>query len=199
VFSYSNESVMLFAGIVQKAAGKPIDQFVRERYFAPRHHGRRLVRGSRRDTGDARRPLPHAARSLAPRYARAARGRVNGVHLVSESWMATSTANRTPLEACYGFLWWVVRPGCDGYHFGTSSVTSPVQGFFADGWGGNYVAVIPASRIVAIRTKMPKSEDEMPTRYLAFTANAAALGPRSVTRRPTRDAVPRSKIYTAHN
>src|SRR5262249_21741500 len=35
VYEYSNENVMLFAGIVQKAAGKPIDQLVRERYFAP--------------------------------------------------------------------------------------------------------------------------------------------------------------------
>jgi CubicO group peptidase (beta-lactamase class C family) len=179
-FEYSNASAMLFAGIISKAAGMSADAYVRQNFFTPIG-----ITDATWDTDAAGNVQTPGGLFMTPldmlRIGTLAShdGVWGSDRLLSSSWLHTSTANQTPLEACYGFLWWVVRPGCDGENFGTASPSSPVEGFFADGWGGNYIAVIPGSHIVAVRTRYPgpdaTPEDELRTRYLAFTQDAAGL------------------------
>jgi CubicO group peptidase (beta-lactamase class C family) len=182
-FEYSNASAMLFAGIIQKAAGMSADAYVRKKFFTPLG-----ITDTAWDTDTAGNVQTPGGLFMTPLdmlrigTLMSHDGVWGTDRLLSSDWLKTSTANQTPLEACYGFLWWVVRPGCDGENFGTSSVDAPVQGFFADGWGGNYIAVIPSSHIVGVRTRFPgidaTPEDELRTRYLAFTQDVAHLGDR---------------------
>jgi CubicO group peptidase (beta-lactamase class C family) len=184
-YSYSNEGVMLFAGIVADAAGMPIDQYVKTHFFTPL--GITDWFWAPDGAGNVQTPggLNLSPLDLARLGALVRRGGVWGPsRLISTHWLTTSTENETPLELCYGYLWWVVRSGCDGSHFGTGVPGSPVDGYFADGWGGQYMAVLPAARIVAIRTKNPfhgsqpeTQADEEATEDLAFTREAVALVP----------------------
>jgi CubicO group peptidase (beta-lactamase class C family) len=184
-YSYSNENAMLFAGIIAQAAGTPADKFVAQRFFAPMG-----IQDAVWDPDGAGNPQTPGGLYMTPRdllrIGTLARhgGEFFGKRLVSSSWMTTSTANQTPLEPCYGYLWWIVREGCDGEHFGTSSLSNPVEGFFADGWGGNYVAVIPSSHIVAVRTKDATANPDAAesTLYMAFTQNVVKLAPTQAPR-----------------
>ena len=180
-YQYSNESAMLFSGIVEQAAGTPIDKFVTDHFFTPLG-----ITDAFWDADPAGHPETPGGLFLTTLdmfrigVLGEHQGVWNGQRLLSESWMAESTKNETPLEACYGYLWWMVRPGCNGVTFGTASLTSPVQGFFADGWGGNFIAVIPSSHIVAVRRKLPADtaspEEVERTWYEAFTQDVAGLG-----------------------
>jgi CubicO group peptidase (beta-lactamase class C family) len=182
-FEYSNASAMLFAGIIEKAAGMSADAYVRKKFFTP--IGITDLSWDTDTVGNVQTPgglflTPLDMLRIGTLMSHD--GVWGADRLLSSNWLKTSTANQTPLEACYGFLWWVVRPGCNGESFGTSSVDAPVQGFFADGWGGNYIAVIPSSHIVGVRTRFPGNEatpdDELRTRYLAFTQDLAHVADR---------------------
>jgi CubicO group peptidase (beta-lactamase class C family) len=180
-YQYSNESAMLFSGIVEQAAGMPIDKFVTQHFFTPLG-----ITDAFWDKDSAGHPeTPGGLFFTTLDMLRIGvlgehQGVWNGQRLLSESWMTESTKNQTPLEACYGYLWWMVRPGCNGVDFGVASTSSPVQGFFADGWGGNFIAVIPSSHIVAVRRKLPADtaspEEVARTWYEGFTQDAAGLG-----------------------
>jgi CubicO group peptidase (beta-lactamase class C family) len=177
-YAYSNESAMLFSGIVKQAAGMPIDQFVRERYFTPL--GITDFTWEPDGAGNVQTPggLLLGPHDLLRIGTLAKNGGVwRGKRLINAGWIGMSTENETPLEPCYGYLWWIVRDGCTAD--GPAAVPGSVaKGFFADGWGGNYIAVIPAAHVVAVRTKVvtpPTQEEEQKTVYDAFTSNAAAL------------------------
>ena len=178
-YSYSNESVMLFAGIAEQAAGMPIDRYVQERYFgplgitdwtwAPDGAGNIQTQGG----------LYLSPRDLLRIGTLGLHGgQWQGASLIDAAWLGFSTKNETPLELCYGYLWWVVRDGCNGVDFGTGVAGSVVHGYFADGWGGNYVAVIPAMHLVAVRTSIPVPETVAQAELTddpRFTADVTAL------------------------
>ena len=179
LYSYSNESAMLFAGIIEQAAGMPVDKLVQQRYFAPL--GITDWTWAPDGAGNIQTPggLYLSPRDLLRIGALALHGgEWQGTSLIDSSWLGFSTKNETPLELCYGYLWWIVRAGCNGVNFGTGVPGSVVHGYFADGWGGNSIAVIPAMHLVAVRTKIPFPEtttEEQMTVYAQFTADVTAL------------------------
>jgi CubicO group peptidase (beta-lactamase class C family) len=178
-WAYSNEGAMLFAGILQAASGLGADALVEERYFAPM--GITDAQWAADGAGNIQTPggLYLSPRDLL-RLGRLARdgGSWSGTRLVSSAWLGQSTVNQTSLEPCYGYLWWIVQDGCGDTSM-THSVSGSPKGFFADGWGGNYIAVIPSSHVIGIRTKALAGDatfaQEQATAYPAFTGNVAAL------------------------
>jgi len=198
VFSYSNESVMLFAASSKKAAGKPIDQFVRERYFAPL--GITDAVWYAIPSGHRRRPEASSSRraiSCASVRSRA-RGRVERRTPRQRVVDGDEHGEPDPARGVLRLPLVGRPPGLRRLSLRNVERDEPVQGFFADGWGGNYVAVIPASRIVAIRTKDAEIGDEMPTRY----SRSRRTPPPSATLRNSKTDPGRRaafEIYTAHN
>jgi CubicO group peptidase (beta-lactamase class C family) len=182
-WDYSNESTMLLAGIIKQAAGVSADAFVRTRYFAPLG-----IRDSFWAVDSAGNVQTPGGLYLTPldllRLGRLARddGNWNGTQIVSRAWLSLSTAPLTSLQPCYGMLWWILRPGC-----GDTSDPQPVTGtsplgFFAEGWGGNYIAVIPSQQLIGIRTKTIPGDatfnQEHATAFPDFTAELTMVAAR---------------------
>jgi CubicO group peptidase (beta-lactamase class C family) len=178
-FAYSNTGPVLLADIIKQAAGKPADAFVDERLFAP---------AGISDWRWAKDPAGNVSTAgglfLAPRALLRlgrlvqAKGSWNGKALVSASWISTSTTAPSGDFACYALLWWLIRDGCDSAT-GLTGTAGPIQGFLADGWGGNYIAVTASSPIIAVRTKTPPPnvtfDEERKTAFEAFPHEVAAL------------------------
>jgi len=180
VFAYANVGSMLLAGIIEQAAGIGADAYVRDRFFTPM--GIVKWTWSKDAAGNVATPggLFLAPRDLL-RLGRLVRerGAWSGASLVSPAWIAESTATESRKYECYALHWWLLRDGCDA-DTGLSGTPGPIQGVLADGWGGNYVAVVPASQIVAVRTKAPLPNGTFAevhkTAYPTFPHEVAALG-----------------------
>jgi len=105
--SYNNEAVELLSGIVRIAAGKPLDVYVKEKFFAPMD----IVDFSW-DKDSAGNVQTYADLSLSARdLAKIGQwmldgGRWNGKQLVSSTWIAQSTSPARA-DSSIGLLWWV--------------------------------------------------------------------------------------------
>ena len=74
-------------------------------------------------------------------------GRWKGQQLVSEGWIEQSTSYQIEVSDSewgyphdYGFLWWIL----DG-----------VDGYAANGYGGEYIVVLPSKQLVVVMTSLP--------------------------------------------
>jgi len=107
-FSYSNEAIELLAGVVRAAAGKPLDAYVKEKFFEPMG-----IVDFTWDRDDADNVQAFADLSMFPRdLAKIGQmmldgGRWNQKQLVSQAWIAQSTAPSPSTEGKVGLIWWV--------------------------------------------------------------------------------------------
>jgi CubicO group peptidase (beta-lactamase class C family) len=106
-------------------------------------------------------------------------GRWNGRRIVSAKWVREATgAPSTPLNAAYGFLWWLNRRGRIAGPLAATSLSgaadqSPRQGrlvagapadlFWALGLGNQVIQVDPATRTVVVRLGTGESRPRPPT------------------------------------
>jgi CubicO group peptidase (beta-lactamase class C family) len=73
------------------------------------------------------------------------RGVYNGVRVVSETWIdkaSTSKVSTNGIESYapgYGYFWWVGASASHGY-------------FFANGYGGQFIVVVPDLRLIVVAT-----------------------------------------------
>ena len=82
-------------------------------------------------------------------------GNWNGKQLISKEWIkkATTPSNTNP---SYGYMWWLNNPKGERFVKNTSSKI-----YFAAGFGGNYIVVIPDKNIVVVtRWLEPKKLNE---------------------------------------
>ncbi|HEY8470511.1 MAG TPA: serine hydrolase [Longimicrobiales bacterium] len=108
-FLYNNKAVNLLAGIVEKATGKKMDDFLRDDLFA--RLGITDFGWSRDPTGN-----PHAMAGLQIHAMDLAklgqlvldRGHWQGEQLIAESWFDESLRPGSPHEATSGLLWWLI-------------------------------------------------------------------------------------------
>lgn len=117
-------------------------------------------------------------------------GRWRDGALVSEEYVAQATGrSSSKLNAAYGLLWWVNRPGRiaevprqAGYpqdkppYEGRLAPDVPEDAFWAYGYGDEYIAVIPSEGVVAVRLgARPATPDALS--FNGFTAGVMdALG-----------------------
>lgn len=212
VFFYNNKAVNLLAGIVEKADGRKLDEFLRDEVFAPIGVGR--ISWMRDAAGN-----PHVMAGLQIDAADLARvgqlmlqeGNDAGKRIVSAEWVRESVRRSGSVSAC-GLSWWpLTAPGTleitaatiDAWRAGGADPdfiarmtalngrkvageagvlalldeafgqgrgmqaylanvrdrqlpgigvsSGPIVGFRAEGFLGQYLVVLPASRIVAVR------------------------------------------------
>ncbi|TWI06018.1 CubicO group peptidase (beta-lactamase class C family) [Luteimonas cucumeris] len=106
VFAYNNKAMNLLAGIVAKASGSPMDEYLQRRLFAPM--GIQPGKWERDPAGN-----PHAMSGLPLRAADAAKlgqlvmegGRWNGQPLLPAAFVREMLAPSKQAEE-YGLLWW---------------------------------------------------------------------------------------------
>ncbi len=93
------------------------------------------------------------------------------------------TNTRTAGSKCYGLMLWIVDSKCgeiSGHAEQFESFDkSRKKGFYMDGFGGQYVVVIPNSKIVAVRTQkkldFENIEESMKLSFLDFPALVSKL------------------------
>ena len=71
-------------------------------------------------------------------------GNWNGKQLISEEWIkkATSPSYTNP---SYGYMWWLNKKGTSRYWEGV-----PENIYYAAGFGGNFIVIIPDENIVIV-------------------------------------------------
>lgn len=156
-FSYNNKAVNLLGGVVERASGEPLDVFVRDVLLVPLciEEGTSWYKD---ESG-----VPHAMAGLeidaiglaALGQLMLDRGMWKGERLLSEEWVDLSTRPSQEFMPNAGLLWWL--------HSDTASNTP--HAYYADGYRGQYIVVLPAERIVVVRQKR-SGEDH--TREMSF-------------------------------
>jgi CubicO group peptidase (beta-lactamase class C family) len=75
------------------------------------------------------------------------KGVYNGVRIVSESWINKATTSKIttnnilPFASGYGYFWWVGNTGRHDY-------------FFANGYGGQFIVVVPGLHLIVVATNV---------------------------------------------
>lgn len=139
---YSNAGVQLLGELLARAASEPLPEFAQRALFDPLGIAPPLW-----DTDPTGRPFGvlhlRTRDLLALGQLVLAQGRWEGRSLVPAAWVAQSTTPQVPADpgmegsASYGHLWWTAPP---------------YRGFFASGWGGQYLAVAPDQEAVVVVT-----------------------------------------------
>ncbi|MCP4727626.1 MAG: serine hydrolase [bacterium] len=143
-FEYINANLSVFPGIIKKASGIHADEFAKEHLFKP-------LGITEYDWDHARQngyPLCSGSLCLKPRdlakigLLMLNEGKWNGEQIISSEWIRASTEKQVDNED-YGYLWWILKRNVDG---------KTVKGYFANGWGSQFIIVIPQFNLVAVTT-----------------------------------------------
>ena len=145
-FSYCTAGVVTLGGILQQAAGKPVDEFAAERLFSPIGIGRGQWVYSPLGlpmTGGGLRLRSRDLLKLAQLYLNG--GAWNGTRVVTEAWVKESMSPHARIDdkTEYGYLLWLRS-------YGPKGKEHPVA--FMGGNGGNKVAIVPDLDLVAVLT-----------------------------------------------
>lgn len=157
-WEYVSGAPILLAGLVSAVTGEPFDGFAAERLFRPLG-----FTGEHWDLYSASPPgLPHTGGGLSARPRDMAKlgtlvldgGRWQGQQVVSEEWVAESTARTVPSPPAgwphpvdYGYLWWVMSLADP-----TSPHPEAGDVVVAAGAQGQWIFVVPRHRLVMTAT-----------------------------------------------
>ena len=161
-FRYSNEGVQLLSPVLDAAAGRPLQEYARERLFAPLAMDDTAFR-----LDAAGHAWTYAALETTPRdLARIGQlmldqGRVGGSPLVPAAWVAESVAPSQDLRPDCGLLWW--------------RYDEPA-GFGARGYLDTHVYAFPGLDMVVVRTQSQPKSDVVPYEPRAFELFRAMVG-----------------------
>ena len=143
-FRYNTPAMHLLSAIVQRATGQSLSDYARERLFAPL--GIKHFRWQSDQQGHSLAGLGLAlrARDLAKLgLLFASEGMWENRPLITKDWIQLSTSTHTaggpPEGEAYGFLWWITKLG-------------EQRSFFAAGFGGQFLYVVPAKDLVVVIT-----------------------------------------------
>lgn len=150
-WAYNNKAVNLLAGVFERGAGRPMDEWVFEELFAP------LCIETRewyRDRGG----VPHAMAGVELRPVELAKvgqlmlegGRWGDRQVVPAEWIRKSTSASQPMQPRSALLWWRLPARADSAE---TDAGPAVDGYYAEGYLGNYLVVIPSQRLVVVRMK----------------------------------------------
>jgi CubicO group peptidase (beta-lactamase class C family) len=150
-FAYNNKAINLLAAIVQRASGQRMDQYLRDQIFTPMG-----ITDFAWSLDPAGSPQGMAgfqvrARDLAKLgQMMLDRGVWHGKRVLSAAWIAESTQPSQSMVPRCGLLWWLLR---DSRVPEIPLLPAPIAGYYADGFLGQFLVVIPAARIVAVRQR----------------------------------------------
>ncbi len=148
-FAYSDGMAHLLSVVLTEATGRNADEFAAEHLFAPLGIDERTwLRGNRGyNFGGVRLQisLPDMWK-FGELYLN--HGRIGGNPIVPELWVQRSTQaylstdGYSPFGPEYGYLWWIGEG-------------APYEFYFANGYGGQFIVVVPATRMVIVTQCQP--------------------------------------------
>jgi CubicO group peptidase (beta-lactamase class C family) len=139
-FIYNNGAAHVLGVAIARATGSPLAAFAEEHLFAPLG-----IDDYRWPTDPAGNPLGYGHLELRPRdLLRLGQLYLDGgLAVLPRSFITAATtphsAGGPPENVAYGYLWWITE---DGDH----------PSFFAGGYGGQYVTVVPELALVVVTT-----------------------------------------------
>lgn len=147
VFRYSSGDSQLVAAALWRATGESPARFAEKHLFTPLGITRFRWEAHRDGLSYGGMRLFLTARDMAKIGQMCLdRGAWEGRQVVPSRWIETSTREHVRWTGgAYGYFWWV-RP----------------QGYTAQGWGGQYIYVLPSARVVVVMTADPNEDRHLP-------------------------------------
>jgi len=148
-FAYSDGMAHLLSVVLTESTGRNADEFAAEHLFAPLGIPERTwLRGNRGyNFGGVRLQISLPDMWLfGELYLN--EGRVGVTPIVSQAWVQRSTQGYistdgySPFGPEYGYLWWIGEG-------------APYEFYFANGYGGQFIVVVPATRMVVVTQCQP--------------------------------------------
>lgn len=181
-WDYNNSAVQTLEAVLQKATGEDVAAYAKKRLLDP--IGTRDTTWQHDNAGNTTTfsGIDSSCQDLARiGYLMMRGGAWNGTSVVSEQFVADATSTSSKLNAAYGLLWWVNKPGhvitidrAAGFpadkppYEGQLAPGAPADTFWALGYGNEYVAVIPSEGVVAVRMGSRPNTPEQLT-FSSFT------------------------------
>ena len=179
VWAYNNSAIQTLQRVLQNATGQEVGAYAQERVLGPL--GMTRSRMTRDPAGNAQtfQGLESSCRDLARFGLLMLRGgRWGSERIVSAGWVARATgASSTPMNAAYGYLWWLNRYGVlagplapttraqalDPATPRTRMVPgAPASTYWALGLGNQVVQVDPGTDTVVVRLGFPEFAPQPP-------------------------------------
>ncbi|MBP6747918.1 serine hydrolase [bacterium] len=175
---YSNKACNILPGIVERASGQKIDDYLRMTLFAAleienftwwqdsvgNHHGFAGLSLEARDIAKIGQLMLQ-------------NGKWKGKQIIDASFVHESIK---PAHQNCGLLWWIAYWGESHYsseHAETETRSKSVMGFSAQGYLGQYLIVLPKQKLVAVRQIATASHIEDTDDFREFDELVAALFP----------------------
>ena len=180
VWAYNNSAIQTLEHVVAGTLGADVPAAAHDRLFAPLGMEHTEMTTDRSGHATMYAGIRSTCRDLA-RFGSLflARGAWNGTQVVSRRWVEEATgAPSTPLNASYGFLWWLNRRGRMAGPLAATSIAgaadttvgrgrlvpgAPADMFWALGLGNQVVQVDPGSRTVVVRLGTAEARPQPPT------------------------------------
>ncbi len=180
VWAYNNSAIQTLQQVLARATGENVVDFAQQRLFTPL--GMADTRMSTDAAGNAE--MFMGIQSTCRDMARFGQlflddGSWHGRQIVSKAWVEAATGRpSTPLNAAYGYLWWLNRPGVISSPLVATSVAAaanptrargqiapgaPADLYWALGLGNQVIQVDPGSRTVVVRLGPPERNPRPPT------------------------------------
>jgi CubicO group peptidase (beta-lactamase class C family) len=171
-FVYNSGATQLLSYLIKKVSGKEADDYAKEHLFGPlgvEYAWKRTPRGLA-DTEGGLYLRPRDLAKLGLLYLKD--GVWEGKRILPEGWARDSTAwrvNTSRGQRGYGYKWWVFsRQGPGTYDV-----------FYASGYGGQYLIVVPALDLLAVFTGWNIYDKPALDPGIAFTRVLAAVKERA--------------------
>jgi CubicO group peptidase (beta-lactamase class C family) len=144
-FVYNSGATQLLSYILKKATGREAHQFAAERLFTPLGIKTHFWKTTPLGLADTEGGLYLTPRDLAKiGYLYLNDGIWEKRRLLPEGWVAASVAPAVTISETsprrYGYKWWLLPNGSGGY------------AWLANGYGGQYLIVVPEQRLIAVFT-----------------------------------------------
>ena len=170
VWVYNNSAIQTLEAVFEEATGKDMSEFAEERVFEPTGMEHTSLDRDKAGNPLAFMGIQSSCRDMARfGYLMLREGTWAGEQVVSEDWVSQATDSSQDLNAGYGWLWWVNDFGPqEGAEIAAGTGTAkragepghlvpgaPEDMYFAQGLGGQVIAVDPGTETVVVRLGPP--------------------------------------------
>jgi len=192
---YNNSAIQTLSAVIEAATGKKPAAYAEEKLFTPLGMDHSEITSDRAGNSLTFMGLHSTCRDMARfGYLMLQDGAWNGTQIVPSAWVEEATGrSSTPLNAAYGYLWWLNRKGKipklnsptsaedqAGSPDGQMVPGAPDNVFWALGLGDQMIAVFPDTGVVAVRlgpANAPKDAPEFDTKAITLGTQGALTKP----------------------